>query len=136
MSLESGVSQAEAATRLLYDTDLTDLCPEEAEAALQYDPRYYTSDEKDLIDVPLSKLAAKSGLTRSRGKYQPSFASYIFTEIIPGEAVRLIEAGGLYLNNVAVSCKDCKLEHSDLLGNRVAILRAGKDKYMVLAVKL
>ncbi|KIJ39873.1 hypothetical protein M422DRAFT_68690 [Sphaerobolus stellatus SS14] len=115
---ESGVVQAQAATRLLYDTELSNLDPHDAEKALQHDPRYYSADEKDLFDIPLSKLAAVSGLSRSRG-----------------EAVRLIEAGGLYLNHVAVSGKDRKLQPTDLLGNRIAILRAGKDKYVLLALK-
>lgn len=49
--------------------------------------------------------------------------------------MRLIEAGGLYLNNVVVSGPDQKLQAENLLEQRMAILRAGKDKHVILAVK-
>lgn len=57
------------------------------------------------------------------------------TTSIPAEAVRLIEAGGLYLNNVVVSGPDQKLQAENLLERRMAILRAGKDKHVILAIK-
>ncbi|KAF8588663.1 hypothetical protein K439DRAFT_1651815 [Ramaria rubella] len=113
-----GVSQAQAATSLLFDTELTDIRPNEAVEAFQNDPRFHTLHETELLGVPLTKLAASSGLTRSRT-----------------EAVRLIEAGGLYLNKVVVRRTDRKMQSDDLLGCRLAILRAGKDNHVVLALK-
>ncbi|KAF8520356.1 hypothetical protein BU17DRAFT_88944 [Hysterangium stoloniferum] len=115
---EIGVSQAQAATRLLFDTDLTDLQSEAAAEALCHDPRYHALSEAELIGMPLSKLAATSSLTRSRG-----------------DAVRLIQAGGFYLNNIPVRETDRKLQLDDLIDQRLAILRVGKDKHVVLVLK-
>ena len=102
---------------------------------MKYDPRYYTLDDPELLDVPLTKLASLSGLTHSRGKQESVLRFYIITTSLTAEAVRLIEAGGLYLNNIPVSGPDRRLQVEDLLEQRIAILRAGKDKHVVLARK-
>lgn len=52
-----------------------------------------------------------------------------------GEANRLIQAKGLYLNNTPVQTVDRKLQKTDLLGGHVVVLRAGKDKHAVLVIK-
>ncbi|GJJ06259.1 hypothetical protein Clacol_000450 [Clathrus columnatus] len=65
---EIGLAQAEAATRLLFDTHLDDIRLEDAAKALENDPRYHSFSESDLINIPLSKLASLSGLVQSRGK--------------------------------------------------------------------
>jgi len=114
----NAVSQAQAATRLLFGIDLHQIQPEEAEEALRYDPRYRVMQEEELVNIPLSKLAVVTGLTESRA-----------------DAIRLINSGGLYLNNVAISDKSRKLVRSDLLCERLVILRKGKDSHVVLALK-
>ncbi len=49
-----------------------------------------------------------------------------------GEARRLIENGGLYLNNVRVDEADAKLTHQCLCGTRIAVVRKGKKNYHLL----
>jgi tyrosyl-tRNA synthetase len=66
---EVGVIQAQAATNLLFDTDLANIRAEEAAEALKYDPRYHALEDTQLLGMPLTKLASRSGLTHSRGEY-------------------------------------------------------------------
>jgi tyrosyl-tRNA synthetase len=50
-------------------------------------------------------------------------------------ARQLIQAGGLYLNNVAQRDPRFLLTRDVLVDSRVAIVRAGKDKHLVLALR-
>ncbi len=47
----------------------------------------------------------------------------------------LVQARGLYLNNSPVLDVHFVLSRQHLIDNRIAILRAGKDKLLVLALK-
>ncbi|MCX5758658.1 MAG: tyrosine--tRNA ligase [Candidatus Hydrogenedentes bacterium] len=49
-----------------------------------------------------------------------------------GEARRLIDNGGLYLNNVRVDEADARLTHQCLCGTRIAVVRKGKKNYHLL----
>ncbi len=49
-----------------------------------------------------------------------------------GEARRLIEGGGIYLNNRRVDAVDRKLSESDLASETVMVLRSGRKKYALL----
>jgi tyrosyl-tRNA synthetase len=49
-----------------------------------------------------------------------------------GEARRLIQNGGLYLNNEKVSGDDLKLTERSLCGERIAVARTGKRNYHLL----
>lgn len=51
-----------------------------------------------------------------------------------GEAKKLLSSGGLYLNNERVS-EDRTFAESDLVDQRVAILRTGKDNHIILALE-
>jgi tyrosyl-tRNA synthetase len=50
-------------------------------------------------------------------------------------ARQLALGNGLYLNNVPQPDVQFKLERSHLVDGRVAILRAGKDKHLILALR-
>lgn len=67
------------------------------------------------LGAPLTKIASSLGLVASHGK-----------------ARALLQAGGLYLNNVRVTQLDKQLEASDFMGNKIAILRAGKEEHLIL----
>jgi tyrosyl-tRNA synthetase len=45
----------------------------------------------------------------------------------------LVAARGLYLNNIAIQDLHSRIAVDDLLDDRIAVLRAGKDKILVLA---
>ena len=47
-------------------------------------------------------------------------------------AKQLVAAKGLYINNVPVQDYQQKLQQSDLLDGRLAILRSGSQKQLVL----
>jgi len=49
-----------------------------------------------------------------------------------GEAKRLLEGGGIYVNNRRVEASDRKLLESDLASESVMVLRSGKKKYALL----
>lgn len=68
LTLETGVTQAQAATDLLFNTELTNVRAADAAEALKNDPRYHTMQDAELLGVPLTKLASLSGLTHSRGE--------------------------------------------------------------------
>ena len=51
-----------------------------------------------------------------------------------GAAKNLVASKGLYLNNVPVTSSLSKVEESNLIDGRLAIIRAGKDKLLVLVV--
>ena len=49
-----------------------------------------------------------------------------------GEAKRLIQNGGLYLNNERVAQEDAKLTADSLCGGKIAVIRSGKKNYHLL----
>jgi tyrosyl-tRNA synthetase len=49
-----------------------------------------------------------------------------------GEAKRLIQNGGLYLNNERVAQEDAKLTADSLCGDKIAVIRSGKKNYHLL----
>lgn len=54
----------------------------------------------------------------------------------PSAAARqLTLAGGFYLNNVPQKDPHFRLTQDNLLDGRVAIVRAGKDQHLVLALR-
>lgn len=49
-----------------------------------------------------------------------------------GEARRLVQSGGVYLNNERVAADDAKLGESSLAGKSIAVVRTGKKNYHLL----
>jgi tyrosyl-tRNA synthetase len=71
----------------------------------------------DVEGAPVTDLAAASGLCGSKG-----------------EARRLIAGGGLYLNNVKVADVAAVVESSDIVDDRVLVLRSGKKTFHLVRV--
>jgi len=77
------------------------------------------------VELPNSKVtgtgiidvAVLSGLCKSRG-----------------EARRLVESGGLYLNNRRVDSIQSVVKPADIVDNRVLVLRSGKKTYHLLKI--
>jgi tyrosyl-tRNA synthetase len=65
----------------------------------------------------VSELAAAAGLCRSKG-----------------EARRLIESGGLYLNNRRVQGVEARVGTADLVEGRLLVLRSGKKAFHLVKV--
>jgi tyrosyl-tRNA synthetase len=68
----------------------------------------------------------------SSNPHATMFASLTWLVTTAAEAHRLVKAGGLYLNNKPVAYADYTLNQSDLIDGRVAILRAGRAKHLIL----
>ncbi|KDQ21806.1 hypothetical protein BOTBODRAFT_99200 [Botryobasidium botryosum FD-172 SS1] len=115
---EEGVKQAEATTRALFDTDPSNVRASDVIKALQNDPRLVLVPAAEVLDEPLTKLSSNFKQTRSRS-----------------EARKLLLAGGLYLNNSRIQDVNKVLQQSDLIDGRLAILRAGKDNHLIIALE-
>ena len=78
------------------------------------------------------KLAAKYGLVTSACRFPASSKASNINSGLTAASRALVQARGLYANNKPVLEKDHKLTKADLIDGRVAILRAGKNKLVVL----
>ncbi|KAF9465038.1 hypothetical protein BDZ94DRAFT_433124 [Collybia nuda] len=113
-----GLARAQTLTALLFDSDPTHLQAAHIVAALHDDPRLALVSRTELLDLPVFKLAGKYGLVASASA-----------------ARNLITARGLYLNNRTVPDAQHKIDPASLIDDRVVLLRAGKDKVLVLATQ-
>ncbi|KAF5321340.1 hypothetical protein D9619_001766 [Psilocybe cf. subviscida] len=113
--LEDGVRCAVTKSKLLFDADYSNLKAQDVLLAFEDDPRMVQIPMEEALDVPIIKLSAKYSLVATNGA-----------------AKNLVASKGLYLNNVPVASPQSKVEASDLIDGRVAIIRAGKDKLLVL----
>ncbi len=80
-------------------------------------------------EVPTSKLQ-RSVLDESRLLVDVFVECGVFNS--KGEARRLIQSGGLYLNNERVTRDDLRLTEQSLCGERIAVVRTGKKNYHLL----
>ncbi|KAF8345860.1 hypothetical protein F5887DRAFT_963863 [Amanita rubescens] len=113
-----GLIHAETMTKLFFGSDYCTMRADDVIHAFKDDPRLILVDEHDAFHTPLPKLIAKHGLVTSNSA-----------------ARMLVQARGLYLNNSPVLDVHFMLSRQHLIDNRMAILRAGKDKLLVLALK-
>jgi len=80
------------------------------------------------------KLAAKHGLVASACKLPENPKASYFNLSLTAASRALVQARGLYANNKPVLKIDHKLTKADLIDGRVAILRAGKNRLVVLVL--
>ncbi|KAG6861097.1 hypothetical protein C0995_004034 [Termitomyces sp. Mi166 len=116
---DTGVSRAVTLTKLLFESDYNGLTAHQIISALEGDPRLVMVDETELLDSPIMKLAAKYRLMASTSASR-----------------NLVQARGLYINNQTVPESQFRVTKPQLIDERVAILRAGKDKLLILVVKV
>ncbi|KAG1870147.1 hypothetical protein DFJ58DRAFT_764890 [Suillus subalutaceus] len=115
---KEGLEAARVATNVLFGTDYSTLHAKDIVKSLADDPRLVLCTEDELLGITLPNIAAKFGLTSSKSA-----------------ARQLAIGNGLYLNNVPQPDVHFKLERSHLIDGQVAILRAGKDKHLILALR-
>ncbi|PFH51508.1 hypothetical protein AMATHDRAFT_2965 [Amanita thiersii Skay4041] len=131
-----GLNHAETLTKLLFDSDYSSLQASKVIHALQNDPRLVLVSEADMLQTPLPKLAAKHGLVSSNCKltvHGPLRSLELITLFLAA-ARTLVQARGFYLNNTPVPDAHFTLTRHHLIDNRIAILRAGKDRLLILAM--
>ncbi|KAH7926736.1 hypothetical protein BV22DRAFT_1086469 [Leucogyrophana mollusca] len=113
-----GLEAAHIATQVLFGTQYSSLRADQIIKSLAGDPRLVFCDDEQMFENTLPNLAATFRLTPSKSA-----------------ARQLALGGGLYLNNQPKSNVYFRLQRSDLVDGRVAILRAGKDKHLILALQ-
>ncbi|KAG5653986.1 hypothetical protein H0H81_008568 [Sphagnurus paluster] len=116
-----GAARAQTLTHLLFASSYQGLTAAQITAAFEGDPRLVMLDEHELLDSPVMKLAARYRLVAS--------ASLV------AASRNLVQARGLYVNNRTVPESQYKITKAELIDGRVAILRAGKDKLLILAAR-
>ncbi|RPD74215.1 hypothetical protein L226DRAFT_509404 [Lentinus tigrinus ALCF2SS1-7] len=115
---QDGLARAQLATKILYERDISAARAEDVIAALRGNPVLHLCDASEVLDVPLTKLAATFRLAASNSA-----------------ARQLVTAKGYYLNNMPVSDVHQKLSSADLIDGRLAFLRAGSQKVAVVVLK-
>jgi len=111
---DAGVKLAEQSAAVLYGEAMDGLRAEELLAVFR-EVSSATLPSSSVLDEPVVQVAVASGLCKSRG-----------------EARRLIESGGLYLNNRRVAATDAVLDASAIIDGVLLVLRAGKKRYQIV----
>ncbi|KIJ67809.1 hypothetical protein HYDPIDRAFT_107314 [Hydnomerulius pinastri MD-312] len=114
---EAGLNAARVATQVLFGTEYSTLKGDQIIESLSGDPRLVFCSEEEMFDTSLPNLVATHKLASSKSA-----------------ARKLAQAGGLYLNNIAQRDPQFRLTRDVLVDGKVAIVRAGKDKHLVLAL--
>ncbi|EPT05031.1 hypothetical protein FOMPIDRAFT_1139959 [Fomitopsis schrenkii] len=115
---KDGVRKAFAATSVLYGNDFATVKASDVVDALDGLPVLHMLDPDEMFSTPVPKLAVRCGITASNGA-----------------ARQLVAAKGLYVNNQPVLDTQLKVTANDLIDGRLIILRAGKQKQAVVALR-
>ncbi|KDQ28134.1 hypothetical protein PLEOSDRAFT_1083989 [Pleurotus ostreatus PC15] len=115
---EAGVTSALRVTDLLYSADRKKLNATDILSAMKEDPRLRVISRSDLTETSVVKLAAVHRLTDSGS-----------------QAKTMCKARGLFVNDVVWTDLQGTLAADDLIDGRVAVLRAGKHKHVVLVAR-
>jgi len=110
-----GLEAALRGTRVFFGGGLDDVGEDEL-AGIFADVPSYTLPAAALGDgLPLADLCALSGFSKSKG-----------------EARRLVESGGISVNQVKVTAKDRAITADDFRFGRILVLRSGKRNYHLI----
>ncbi|KAJ7218031.1 hypothetical protein GGX14DRAFT_357605 [Mycena pura] len=110
--LKPGRINAETMTKILFETKLTDVSAQDVIDAFKDNGCVYMVEPEQLFTVPVIKLAVKYAAARV-----------------------LVLSRGLYVNNKPVAEVSFTLRETHLLDNQLVVLKAGKDKVVVLVAK-
>jgi len=114
----TAVKHAKGATKFLFDSDYSSIHIPDIVRALDGDPKLHVLNETDMLTTPIIKLGV---------------ALKLFTSI--SYAKTLVSAKGLKVNNMLVQDPLYIIPREQLLGGRVAIVKAGPHKHWVLIIK-
>ena len=94
-------------------------------------------DKGEVLSVPLIKMEASTAFFGSICEFSPSIRrGGAFTKCVTlATAKNLVKSNGLKLNNTVVKDPFYVLKPEDLLGERVAIVKAGPHRHLVLALR-
>lgn len=111
---DDGLRLAERSAAVLYGEAMDGLRADELLAVFREVPSA-TLPPASVLGAPLVQVAVESGLCRSRG-----------------EARRLIENGGLYLNNRRVGDVAAEIDAAAVIDGVLIVLRSGKKRYQIV----
>lgn len=113
---ESGLQVAQRSTAVLFGAAMDGLKAGELEAVFADVP---STDlpPASVIGAPVATVAVESGFCRSRG-----------------EARRLVQSGGFYVNNQRLEDAGRVLNDADIIDGRLLVLRSGKKRYHLVRV--
>ncbi|MDX9867675.1 MAG: tyrosine--tRNA ligase [Kiritimatiellia bacterium] len=114
---ESGLAIARKATGVLFGGAIEGLAAAELEAIFANVPSATLSADQ-VLGKPAFEVVAAAGMAASKG-----------------EARRLVQQGGLYINNARVMGIERAFGASDLCEGRLAVLRGGKKSFFLLKVR-
>jgi tyrosyl-tRNA synthetase len=112
---EAGLASAERATRVLFgDEPFAGLDDRTLADAFKSAPSVDLSRTRLDAGITVADLLVECGAARSRG-----------------EARRLVDQGGVYLNNRRIADSAAPVEGTDLAGTATAVVRIGKKRYFL-----
>ena len=112
------LQDAQVATKVLFETELSGLTTEMVCNAFANDERLKMIKSEEAIGIDLSRLLSQIGLIKSRS-----------------EAKRAITNGGIYINNVPINDQSRTLSSSDCIqGTNIIILRFGRTQHAILRI--
>ena len=114
---DKGFDIALKATEVLFGGSIDGLGAEDLEKIFSNVPSG-TLNRDDVIGKPAFEVIAAAKMTNSKG-----------------DARRLVQQGGLSINNVKAGGLEREISADDLIENRLIVLRSGKKKYFLLKVE-
>ena len=113
---EAGLQVAQRSTAVLFGAAMDGLKADELEAVFADVPST-ALPSASVIGAPVATVAVESGFCKSRG-----------------EARRLVENGGFYVNNQRLADAEHVLCDADIIDGRLLVLRSGKKRYHLVRV--
>lgn len=132
----SAVRHAQTAAKVLFDSDYSSINVSDLLSALESDPKLVYVDKGEMFSVPLIKIGASATFFGSVCEFSPSIRrkhTLYDDGIFLAAAKNLVKSNGLKLNNTVVKDPFYVLKPEDLLGEKVAIVKAGPHRHLVLA---
>jgi len=112
---EDGLRSAERATEVFFGAEISDLDDAQLAGIFADVPSKELPRAKLDAGLPIAEALVESGLCKSKG-----------------DARRIVEQGGAYVNNRRIDGIDATLDAGSLAGKTTMILRSGKKKYALL----
>ena len=129
---------AQTAAKVLFDSDYSSINVSDLLSALESDPKLVYVDEGEIFSAPLIKMGASTaffGSVCESATSVPRKRARPHGGISPAVAKNLVKSNGLRLNNKVVKDPFYILKREDLLGEKVAIVKAGPHRHLVLALR-
>lgn len=136
ISTESGLDSAHTITKIIFaGGNYQSLKANDIIVAFKGDSRLAMVNETEMHSKNIGDLVVSHKLVQSKStsSYLFSIRACLIRRVV--EATRLASAKGLYLNNKIVGKTYNKITPDDLIDGRVAILRTGKSKHLILALE-